>query len=616
MEPTFNRRTFVGATGAFAVAGGVKAIAASAQSDILVTLRLPEGEYRFHSASGKDLGNYTGPNFVQRNIVVRDRSIPFTVFFRPDVTSDRLEVVFEWGDPFVSPARDLDAYSAEISRDGWTIAKIDVPQHFWLSRWRWQSDPRPFIKTAEDLFAAKVFPRFKRIASRQSFPPVARPYTTMGFSNITTYMPTTGERGDIGPIPEYYAAYLATGDESMKASLLAWAESAASFPWHLRDAKRNFAPLDWNDYPKATTYYLQEQSSPVLYLSPRPPAFRIKERPVIEDAHEPALAFVPFMLTGDLYYLEELQFMSTHFLRASRSFPGLFNMLQTRGWAWCLRTMSDTVYATPSKPPSYLLPKSYWQAVMDRNLASVMHDHVQAKDVKNAVFSSGTEKTEIGFWQEDYLATVLGMVVYRGFAAWRPVLEWKIRSDIARTNGTSGWPRSVPTAYFPSFILTQVSAGRNAGNGQLEVTRGSAIADEGNWVVKFNDARNYDVIRPSGQISGKGVVGKPFSQGHLSELLFKIDDGSTPFAAGDRFTVRVRRAKTWAELAEANGYENLPDGSLKPGLSGEYPQTVRSALVGGVINGIAEAKPCLDWLDSQLLPSTYPLRWRFSIVDG
>jgi hypothetical protein len=124
------------------------------------------------------------------------------------------------------------------------------------------------------------------------------------------------------------------------------------------------------------------------------------------------------------------------------------------------------------------------------------------------------------------------------------------------------------------------------------------------------------VIRPSGKVAGKGVVGKPYSQGHLSELLFKIENGSSPFAAGDRFTVNVRRAKSWAELAEANGYENTPDGTLKPGLSGEYPQTVRSALVGGVINGIAEAKPCLDWLDSQLLPSAYPLRWRFSIVPN
>jgi hypothetical protein len=611
MQPIFDRRTFVGATGAFAMAGGVKAIAAPFQSDIVATVRLTEGEHRFHSATGKDLGNYTGPNFVQRNIVVRDRSIPFTVFFRPDVTSDRLEVVFEWGDPFAPPARDLDAYSVEISRGGQTIANIDVPGHYWLSRWRWQSKPRSFLRTADDIFAAKIYPRYKRIAGRQFFPPVAPLYEPMKFSNITIYMPTTGERGDIGPIPEYYAAYLATGDESMKASMLAWAESAASFPWHLRDVK-GWAPLNWNKYPKATTYYDQSGASPVLYKTPK--GVNVYKRPVIEDSHEPALSFLPFILTGDLYHLEELQFMATYLLHSDKTWPGLFNQLQTRGWAWSLRTIVDVIYATPEKVPAYLLPRSYWQAFLDRNLASIMRDHVNATDIKNAVFSSGTEKSEIGFWQEDYLATVLGMVVYRGFTAWRPVFEWKLRSDIARTNGTSGWPRSVPTAYFPNCINAVARRGQNVGSGSVDVGRGSFRAKEGNWLIKFADDKNFTVFEPSGKVHGRGIVDKPYDSRSLAEITFKVNAGSVPFAAGDSFTISVRFPRNWAELAKVNGYENEPDGSLSKRLSGDYPQTVRSALAMGVMNGVAEAAPCFEWLDSQLRSSSYPLRWRWSIA--
>lgn len=611
MKTILDRRTFVGATGAFAVTGGLKAIAQPSQSDIVVTVTLPEGEYRFHSITGKDLGNYTGPNFVQRNVVVRDRSIPFTVFFRPDVTSDRLEVVFEWGDPFMPSPRDLDAYSAEISRDGQTIAKIDVPGHYWLSRWRWQSEPRPFVKTPDDLFAAKVFPKFQRISGRQSLPPVARPYSPMGFSGITIYMPTTGERNDIGPLPEYYAAYLATGDDSMKASMLAWAESAGSFPWHLRDPK-NWGPLNWNKYPQATTYYNQGGASPTLYLNP--PRVKGQKRPVIDDAHEPALAFLPFMLTGDLYYLEELQFMATYFLNSSRSYPGLFNQLQTRGYAWSLRTVTDTILATPQSGPSYLLPKSYWQTFLDRNLARIMQDHVKATDAKNAVFSSGPDRSKMGFWQEDYLATILGMVVYRGFTAWRPVFEWKLRSDIARTNGTSGWPRSVPTTYFPSGIDAVARPGRNTGNGSIDIKSGSFSADEGTWLVKFADSQNFTVLRPNGKVDGRGTVNKPYMHSIVGDLVFSIQVGTVPFAAGDSFTVAVSLVKTWAELAKVNGFENTADGSLSSELSAEYPQTVRSALAMGVINGVAEAVPCFEWLNSQLLPSRYQLRWRWSIA--
>jgi hypothetical protein len=613
MQSIFDRRTFVGATSAFAVAAGAKAVALPTYSDILVTVKLPEGEYRFHSATGKDLGNYTGPNFVQQNIVVRDRSIPFTVFFRPDVTSDRLEIVFEWGDPFLSSARDLDAYTAEISHGGNTIAKIDVPGHYWLSRWRWQSKPRPFVKTAEDVFAAKIFPRYRRIAGRQSLPPPATPYTIMGFSGINKYMPTTGERGDIGPLPEYYAAYLATGDETMKASMLTWAECAASFPWHLRDAA-NWAPINWNKYPKATTYFDQGGASPVIYRNPR--GVNVYERPYIDDAHEPALTFLPFILTGDLFFLEELQFMATYLLHSDKMFPGLFNQLQTRGWAWSLRTIVDVVCATPEHTPAFLLPKSYWQVFLDKNLKSIMHDHVNATDVKNRVFSSGTEKSEIGFWQEDYLATVLGMVVYRGFKAWRPVFEWKVRSDIARTNGTSGWPRSVPTAYFPSAINAVVRAGKNAGNGWVDVGRGNFKAKVGDWSVKFTDSRNFTVLQPNRQIHGHGTVDKLYNSHALSEFTFTVHAGTIPFAAGDSFTISVELAENWTELAKANNYENTPDGSLKKGMAADYPQTVRAALVMGVINGVTDAAPCLEWLNPELLSSSYNLSWRWSIVPN
>jgi hypothetical protein len=564
----------------------------------------------FHSRTGKDLGDYTGPNFVQRNILVRDRSIPFTVLFRPDVTSDRLEVVFEWGDPFRSPPSNLEAYSVEITQDGKAIVKIDVPRHIWLSRWRWQSAPRPFVKTPDDLFAEKVFPRFKRTSPRQSLPQQAPDYSIMGFSNVTVYMPTTGERGDLGILPEYYAAYLATGDEGMKKSMLAWAEAAGSFFWHLRDSK-TWAPLNWYSYPKSNTYYDQRYSSPSLslYTQSRP---RGRDNAIEVDAsHEPALAFLPFMLTGDLYYLEELQFMATYFLHSTPMAPLLFYVEQTRGFAWSLRTMIDVLHATPEKVTGSLLPKSYWRKIIDLNLSQVMAKFVHGKTTKTSVFASGVDGGRIPFWQEDYLASVLGVVVYRGYEAWRPVFEWKIRSDVARTDGKSGWPRTVPTFYYCKPGKTTVMPGGNKGDGTLNVDNLDFTVLGGTWTVIFQDQLTFTVLEPGGKLNGHGKVGSGYDDAH-NAMRFTVSAGAKPFAAGDSFRIAIDLAKTWGELADANDVTELPDGNISRKL-GDYAQTVRAALVMGVLNGVEAAKPCLAWYDPQMM-SVYSPDWRWSIT--
>src|SRR5213593_1246608 len=111
-----------------------------------VEIALPDGRHAFAARSGGDLGDYSGPGFVQRNVAVRDPKIPFTVFFRPDRDGGRVEVVFEWGDPFNSNPRHLPGYVARIVEDGKTLATVKVPVHYWMSRWRWQSAPRPIIR--------------------------------------------------------------------------------------------------------------------------------------------------------------------------------------------------------------------------------------------------------------------------------------------------------------------------------------------------------------------------------------------------------------------------------------------------------------------------------------
>src|SRR5882724_1557366 len=410
---------------------------------LAVEIALPDGRHAFAAVSGKDLGDFSGPGFVQRNVAVRDPKIPFTVFFRPDRDSERAEVVFEWGDPFDPNPSHLPAYMAQIKENGKTLATINVPMHYWLSRWRWQSAPRPIIRSPKDLLTAKLVPPFAPIATQPEIPPV-KSYTIMGTSSITTYMPTTGERDDIGLMPEAYAEYLATDDSDALQSVLSWAEASGTIPWHLRDPSTG-APISYDKYPNSTTYDDQSKSGgPVLHMLAAPGI-------TIDAAHEPQLAYLPFLLTGDPYYLEELEFAVTFSLGDYPGHGGIIRHDQTREYAWTLRSLFYLINALPDRVPAWLLPKSYWQDKLARNLAWIMSNYVNNPSPKTAVLRSGVDAERVPFWQEDYLAAVLGVGVWMGFTDWRPVFVWKIGSTIARTNGTSGWPRTSPTLYYANF---------------------------------------------------------------------------------------------------------------------------------------------------------------------
>src|SRR6185437_203331 len=104
------------------------------------------------------------------------------------------------------------------------------------------------------LKAAKRLPPYARTPLTRALPSPAKPYVDpMDTSNIALYMPMTGERGDIGLDTEYDAAAIATGDVTMVNSMVAWAEAAASMPYHARDPKTG-RYINWGDYPKSSWY--------------------------------------------------------------------------------------------------------------------------------------------------------------------------------------------------------------------------------------------------------------------------------------------------------------------------------------------------------------------------
>lgn len=517
-------------------------------------IQLGGQSYNFDEAAGRDLGDFVSPigGFTQRCIRAQAAGCPITVFFRPDRNSERVEVVFELGTAFNSTPANLGAYTVTIARAGITLATVDVPAHYWFSRWRWQSSARPVVGNIDQLISQGLLPPYDRSAvtgvvqtscaiaaidgqtqvadvtggsprhlSRRLWSgtslatallglggrafaakPITSPgkggkggstgttdggtttggtttggtttggsttgtcdtaltiapavmttftpYTVMGLAGITAYMPQTGERPDIGLVTEPQAQFICTGAQAPLDQLRAQAEGAGTVPWHVRDDQTG-APLNLRTYPQASCYWDSRAGNPWVAT--------IGSAVTVDTAHVPALAYLPYVLTGDPYHLEDLQFMANY---AWLSQPAAYRpaVVQSRAFAWYLRSLAQAVRVTPATVPSWLLPQSYWAGFLADNRVFLEATYVNNPGPVTAVFRSTGDiansrdegatapgGTWVDPWQEEFLAAVMGWMLAMGFTDWRTAFDWKIGSTIARTGTTSGWSRAHATPY-------------------------------------------------------------------------------------------------------------------------------------------------------------------------
>src|SRR5579883_1896167 len=192
-------------------------------------------------------------------------------------------------------------------------------------------------------------------------------------------MGQTGGRYDLGIFPVWYVHYLFTFDPRMYNLLLGMAEVSGHVPNHYRESDPN-RYFDSGHTVKAFGLPISIEARPSMSLAAGPSAGSDGVTPVgatstggwsWDLAHEPAFAYIPYLITGDWYFLEELQFDASAALicgNAAFNFYSRGNQigwipyaLQTRAVAWGLRDLSEATFASPdgSAQKGYYLQKLY-----------------------------------------------------------------------------------------------------------------------------------------------------------------------------------------------------------------------------------------------------------------
>lgn len=267
---------------------------------------------------------------------------------------------------------------------------------------------------------------------------------------LTTYFPTTGGRAEIGPYPRWTSMYLISQDQRMRETMLAIADSAAAVNTHYRDEGTGH-PLDLDRYPNVSI--TPEWSNPVL-----PTAVNGTTIWTPDIAHQASFAYVPYLVTGDAFYLDEMMFWTAW--NAAAPNPGyrgaglgLAKNNQVRGQAWAMRSLGETYRALPDNHPR----KSYFVSRLQNNLDWFAQTYVEGSTAPGVTPMGMLPQPDwpdrTSPWQNDFVTIVFAQLAENNDPGAATFLNHITRFTVERFNKQDqGYCMAYAPAYDVFFL--------------------------------------------------------------------------------------------------------------------------------------------------------------------
>jgi hypothetical protein len=257
----------------------------------------------------------------------------------------------------------------------------------------------------------------------------------MSNGNINPYMPNTGAQDGIGPLPRWAATFLVSGDDRARRNALANGEAAGAYSIHWKDKNTGY-PLTIDNYPYFTINGgMSDSYNPATQKYEMPPAPATNMQTLTpDDAHQPSLAYLPYAVSGDYFFLEEMQYWATwNLLLANPGYrgyaKGLLDHTQTRAKAWGMRTLAQAAYITPDSHPL----KSYFKGKLDNNIAWFTSEYVGGPKDNKIGYYWDNAYAPYGFapWQDNFLTFAIGYVNQLGFTNAKAFMDFKSKLSVS-----------------------------------------------------------------------------------------------------------------------------------------------------------------------------------------
>jgi hypothetical protein len=386
-------------------------------------------------------------------------SARFAIRWYAGAQKARVDVVVE-NDWAYEPSPQNFTYDASVIVGGKTMYSKTGMTHYHHARWRqmfWYNTAAPEVNVKHNtayLINSRALPNYDQsvVIPETALAGFKTSWTgtktePMGVGLANPAMPGTGGRMDIGLLPGWTASYLLSMDKRAKDVTLGTADLSGSWSSHYRDRKTD-RPISVADYPYMSIYSQHNdtynKATGQYEAFPACATTTACATPNNHDAaHQPNLAYLPYLVTGDYYYLEEMQFWAMWNTFSSnpayRDYAkGLYKSDQMRGQAWSMRAVAEVAYITPDADPmkttfTNILNNNidYYDATYTNNtapantLGAITESHAM-------VYDSGTG---LAPWQDDFFTSAIGHVSELGFSKANGLLAWKSKFPIQRMTG-------------------------------------------------------------------------------------------------------------------------------------------------------------------------------------
>ena len=363
-------------------------------------------------------------------------------------------------------------YDAAITVNGAQVFTKSSVQHYYLTRWRkvFKLASTALASITPDIApfnASRALPPYLPLVANVVSAPAGVNYEILQGGALLPNMPEHGGRPELAPYPDWTARYLVHKDLTQRAFVLANGDLAGSWPIHMREAgslsgvgserlvsidQRPNVWLDeraqsnlW-DYIKGAPLPIREYGSTI----PGPGQTAL----IPDNAHQPSLAYVPYLLTGDRYYAEEMAFWANYGMVRTfpgdglRSSQGLLINNETRGIGWPLRNLVDAATYYPDASPV----KAYLSQKVLNNLQYLDTYANSQNPVTNPFQMLWINRRPeggqyISLWEQTYLAHAIDRANQQGFAGGLANRDAIARLHLGLFSSEPDYPRAQAGAY-------------------------------------------------------------------------------------------------------------------------------------------------------------------------
>ena len=320
--------------------------------------------------------------------------------------------------------------------------------HYQHARWHkrawWGGDPQIHAKLdTRYLQDSKAIPKYETLTPTEAFLNSVRQSTPpMDKGDQTQYMSQAGGQDAIGPLPRWDAVYAVSGDRRAYNYMMANADGGAVYPVHFRDELTKL-PVTIDSYPGADLNG-SSSSDPII---PRSSTANLNDPG--GSSHRPSIGYLAYLVSGDYFYLEEMQFWNSYDLMWASSgarggsygyggdgATGIWYTGSLRGQAWAYRNLAQVASITPDADPL----KAYFNTKLNNNLAYDKWQYVDGNGPHSnslgMMYQAGRDEPgsrvygEYRMWYDNFISWTFQYIVELGFSNAIPMRDYKAKTAI------------------------------------------------------------------------------------------------------------------------------------------------------------------------------------------